>query len=186
VPQTCTPGTPTAETCNGIDDDCDGVTDENLGTTTCGVGACRRTVDNCHAGVPQSCTPGTPAPDDGTCNLVDDDCDGSVDEDYISVPTTCGVGACQANGSTSCVNGTVVDSCQAGSPSEEICSDLIDNDCDGEVDEGCPAKAPGEISRAESISSHRDQFERRKDFADFRPVHSSNQHPSWMMLPAQG
>ncbi len=78
VLQTCTPGTPGTEVCNGLDDDCDGQTDEDLGSTTCGVGACRRTVANCAGGTPQSCVPGSPGPE--VCNGIDDNCNGFVDE----------------------------------------------------------------------------------------------------------
>jgi hypothetical protein len=69
-----------------------------------------------------------------------------VDEDYVSAGTSCGVGACSATGSTSCVSGTVVDSCVPGTPSIEVCSDSIDNDCDGSIDEGCLASVPGEVT----------------------------------------
>jgi hypothetical protein len=80
VQDSCTPGASSPEACNSIDDDCDGSTDEELGQTTCGVGACQRTVDNCVAGVPQSCTPGPPEPDEICGNALDDDCDGATDE----------------------------------------------------------------------------------------------------------
>lgn len=95
------------ETCNGIDDDCDGATDENLGTTTCGVGACRRTVNNCMGGVNQTCTPGTPTAE--ICNSIDDDCDGTVDgpgsERSCSLP----------NAVPQCTNGVcTITSCLAG------------------------------------------------------------------------
>jgi hypothetical protein len=63
-----------------VDDDCDGATDEDLGSTTCGIGACTRTIDNCVGGVVQSCTPGDPSTE--TCNGVDDDCDGTADEGF--------------------------------------------------------------------------------------------------------
>ena len=43
-----------------------------------------------------SCRPGSPAADDATWDGVDEDCDGQVDEDYVSQPTTCGTGACEA------------------------------------------------------------------------------------------
>jgi len=116
------------ELCNGIDDDCDGSTDEDLGTTTCGIGACRVTVQNCLNGVRQSCLPGSPAEE--ACNGLDDDCDGSTDEDLGT--TTCGIGACRV---------TVAD-CQDGRPqacipapgSTEACNG-IDDDCDGFIDE---------------------------------------------------
>jgi len=35
VPQACVPGTPTAEVCNGADDDCDGLVDENRVQADC-------------------------------------------------------------------------------------------------------------------------------------------------------
>ncbi len=45
-------------------------------TSHCGVGACVATgTTSCANGTLQdNCTPGTPAPDDATCNGVDDDC----------------------------------------------------------------------------------------------------------------
>jgi hypothetical protein len=70
--QTCLPGRewgectdtgppPTPEACDGLDSDCDGLTDEELGQTTCGVGACRNTVENCAGGVLQTCVPLPPS-----------------------------------------------------------------------------------------------------------------------------
>ncbi len=64
-----------AEVCNNQDDDCDGHVDENLGTLTCGTGACARTVPICMEGTPQAC----PAPMEACRNAIDDDCDGTVD-----------------------------------------------------------------------------------------------------------
>ena len=78
TPQTCTPGGPSVETCNGIDDDCDGAVDEDLPPVTCGVGACSRSVTACIGGVPQTCVPGTPGPE--VCNAIDDDCNGLIDD----------------------------------------------------------------------------------------------------------
>jgi hypothetical protein len=49
------------EVCDSLDNDCDGSIDESLGQTTCGVGACSRTIENCVGGVPKECVPGTPA-----------------------------------------------------------------------------------------------------------------------------
>jgi hypothetical protein len=70
-----------SEICNGLDDDCDGSIDEDLGSTTCGIGMCQRTVPNCSGGVPQTCVPGLPTTE--SCNGLDDDCNGIVDD---SVP----------------------------------------------------------------------------------------------------
>jgi hypothetical protein len=125
--------------CNGVDNDCDGTADDGYVSTptSCGVGACASTGStSCVAGVVHnSCTAGTPAANDATCNNVDDDCNGVKDEDYVSTPTSCGVGACAAAGSTSCVAGVVQNSCVAGTPGTETC-DEDDNDCDGLVYEG--------------------------------------------------
>jgi hypothetical protein len=73
---------------------------------------------------------------DSSCNNVDNDCDGRIDEHYTSVQTTCGIGACERNGNTSCLNGSVTDSCTEGNPSNEVLNNSVDDDCDGTVDEG--------------------------------------------------
>jgi hypothetical protein len=120
------------EVCDRKDNDCDDVVDENLGTTTCGVGACQRTIDNCINGVVQTCIPGNPSPE--VCNNADDDCDSMTDEDLGS--TTCGVGDCQVT-YPNCISG-VPQVCTPLPPTAEVC-DNIDNDCDGDIDEGFDA-----------------------------------------------
>jgi alpha-tubulin suppressor-like RCC1 family protein len=139
----CTPGTPAASdtTCNGVDDNCNGTKDEGYVavTTNCGVGACAATgATSCVAGsVQNSCAPGTPAPTDTTCNGVDDNCNGTKDEGYISALTTCGTGACAATGATSCVAGNVQNSCAPGAPApNDVTCDGVDDNCNGTKDEG--------------------------------------------------
>lgn len=122
---------PGTEVCNGVDDDCNMTADDGLGTTSCGVGACRRTVAACASGMPQTCTPGAPVAE--TCNNVDDDCNNSID-DGLGL-TTCGVGEC-VRSVTACVAG-VTQTCTPGVAVLEIC-DGRDNNCNGTTDETFP------------------------------------------------
>ncbi len=81
------------------------------------------------------CTP-TGVPDDN-CDGVDDDCSGTADDGYVPV-ADCGVGLCLTNNTpSSCVNGVEI-LCKSGDPVPEnrdpVCTDALDNDCDGLVD----------------------------------------------------
>jgi len=116
-------------TCDNVDDDCDGQVDEDLGTISCGIGACAATAPACVNGAAGTCTPGTPVAE--VCDNLDNDCDGTTDEDLGVV--SCGVGACAAT-APACVNGTA-GTCTPGTPGEEVCNG-IDDDCDGTADEG--------------------------------------------------
>ena len=77
-----------------------------------------------------------PGASDVQCNGVDNDCDGQIDEGYVTATTNCGVGECGRTGMRSCVNGNEVNSCVAGNPVAEIC-DGKDNDCDAQIDDQC-------------------------------------------------
>jgi hypothetical protein len=126
---TCTPGAPSPETCNGIDDDCNGMVDDGLGSTMCGVGACVRTTPTCSGGMPRACVPGTPSAE--VCNGLDDNCNGAVDDGFGT--TSCGVGYC-ARTMSECVMG-VPQTCTPGAPRVETCNNL-DDDCNGMTDDG--------------------------------------------------
>ncbi len=80
------PGAPDSD-CNGIDNNCNLLIDENyaVAQTSCGIGACYAAGQLlCQNGAEtNTCTPGTPAAE--ICNGVDDDCDGSTDEDNVCV-----------------------------------------------------------------------------------------------------
>jgi len=115
-PYTCVPMGD--EVCNGLDDNCDGQIDEGFGggdepgeSPPCATGV----AGICAVGRSR-CTDGAivcepfQAPVDERCNLVDDDCDGRVDEDLRNACGECGA--------------LPLDGC-----------DGIDNDCDGQLDE---------------------------------------------------
>jgi hypothetical protein len=80
-----------------------------------------------------------PGGTDTTCNGVDENCSGAADEGYAPVGTACGTGPCARTGVTSCVGGSVHDSCTPGAPSAEVC-DGVDNDCNSVIDDA-PALA---------------------------------------------
>ena len=89
---------------------------------------------------------GACAPVGETCNGLDDDCDGRVDEQQPRQPCALTAGVC-AGDAASCLNGTYA-ACDHGLANAnyemtETRCDGLDNDCDGNTDEGC-ACTPGE------------------------------------------
>jgi hypothetical protein len=143
VPQTCTPGAPSAEVCNNIDDDCDSLVDDGIADLTCGTGACQRTAVACVAGVPQTCTPGTPTAE--VCNNIDDNCNGLIDD----IPSlTCGTGACLRS-APACVGGQP-GTCTPGAPTTELCNG-IDDDCNGAIDNNTTPGVVGDTLVAKPV-----------------------------------
>jgi hypothetical protein len=148
VHDSCAAGTPalTDADCDGVDDDCSGAADEDYvpTPTACGTGACAATgITACEDGVVQYiCTPGGPGAADADCDDVDDDCDGSTDEEYVPTSTACGEGPCASTGNTYCRDGEVRDTCTPR-PDGTACPD--ENLCNG--NETCQAgvckSAPG-------------------------------------------
>ncbi len=144
LPQ-CVPG---VEICNGKDDDCDFKVDEETSAkiNDCPqAGICAHTKPVCVNGAFVCRFPMAYEPDEVTCDGIDNDCDGEVDETFPKVGTTCqiGVGECRVNGMQECNAAGTGLTCLAGAlkkPSPELC-DGKDNDCDGLVDE--PQSKPG-------------------------------------------
>ena len=95
------------ESCNGLDDDCNGAVDDNLGL----------------------------GPE--LCNGLDDNCNGLVDEGNPEGGADCAIGGelgvC-AEGTETCIDAALT-CLQDRGPGPEVCSNGLDDDCDGEADE---------------------------------------------------
>ncbi len=161
-----------SETCNGVDDDCDGVVDDDAldGVITWidadgdGYGDPAAATADCDGGG-AGVTNGDDCDDSAywvspagaeSCNGVDDDCDGDVDESGATGETTFyadhdsdGYGdASTVASACSAPVGHVADATDCDdydsstSPGSSESCDGEDDDCDGEVDEGEASDAP--------------------------------------------
>ena len=150
---------PTNELCNGADDDCDGSVDEGNpeGDVACSsdVGACTVGVTVC---VEEKlvCTGVMPQESESSCDGIDEDCDGRVDEDLMvdfyedadgdgqGNPDVFLEAACEHtyDGAGVPDRRDCNDACpKCGVGAYEDRGDLEDNDCDGAIDEWSPASA---------------------------------------------
>jgi hypothetical protein len=156
---------PPAACSNGLDDDGDGLVDfpDDPGCTdpmdldeadspmcTAGTTAPCGASDGGFCSGIRSCVStnvwghcGAHAPSAETCNDLDDDCDGVIDNGvtqpcYTGSPSTRGIGACH-DGVNTCdagVFGTLCFSEVLPAP-HEVCGNRVDDDCNGQVDDGC-------------------------------------------------
>ena len=148
---------PSAEVCDGIDNNCNGTVDDNVtdawvNTPCCptgnnadcqGVGPCALGKFECVNGTRQ-CVGGV-AKKPETCNAVDDDCNGKVDDNIPGTGANCTgpemvltKGVCVAK--YECNNGLPglgpngLTCTQVVGPSAELCNG-IDDDCNGAIDD---------------------------------------------------
>ncbi|MCO4762572.1 MAG: hypothetical protein KC502_13760 [Myxococcales bacterium] len=129
------------ELCNGKDDDCDGETDEepDLSEVVCGgLGVCVAAVPICGPKGSDCQLPQAYEATETLCDGADNDCDGQTDEELgLGQNCTVGRGQCSASGVLKCApDGTTRCEASVGEPTAEVCGDNLDNDCNGETDEG--------------------------------------------------
>ena len=158
---TCPVDPPTAEVCNGLDDDCNGAMDDNLTAPPASMciqtSICAGTNPVCtHAAAGWKCDyqavnasievdgNGVLQFGESLCDGIDGNCNGQIDEGWPNKGQGCavGTGICQGVSTWQCKADKSGVECpaqpQAAKAVDEVCNGLDDN-CDGSVDERTPA-----------------------------------------------
>ena len=166
---------PSEEICDGIDNDCDAAIDESYPEehqlcgfqedVDYGVGICTPGVMRCDNG--GLYCDGHVGPIDEICDGVDNNCNGTVDESIVGATAvvcydgpngTLAVGECRA-GVRYCTEGDFGGPCDGQVlPTSERC-DNLDNDCDGEVDEGFDTRGVDLVFVLDISGSFRDEID---------------------------
>jgi hypothetical protein len=145
--------TESAAWCDGDDNDCDGRVDEACACQPGGVqpvcgtdtGECRSGRLACDNGDFGDCE-GSIAPVTEACNGLDDDCDARTDENLTPPSCPLQLGVCAAAvkvcggvaGFADCTPGRGYPGSYGVEDGSAPTCDGLDNDCDGQIDEGCP------------------------------------------------